>query len=34
MPKEDAKKVFLIDVGLRKKIYKKDISKSTDRISG
>jgi mRNA-degrading endonuclease RelE of RelBE toxin-antitoxin system len=34
MPAERMKKVVLIDVNLREKIYKKDISKIIDEISG
>ncbi len=34
LPKEKSKKVFLLDVDVRKKVYKKDVSKIIDRISG
>lgn len=34
MPIERMKKVVLVDVGLRKKIYKRDISMVIDQISG
>ncbi len=34
MPNEDTKKVFLIDVDLREKIYKKDLLRFINRISG
>jgi len=33
MPAEHMKKVILIDVDLREKVYKKDISKIIDEIS-
>jgi len=33
MPMEHAKKVVLIDVDVRKRVYKKDISKIIDQIS-
>ena len=33
MPIEHAKKVILIDVDVRKRVYKKDISKIIDQIS-
>ena len=34
MPVERTKKVVLVDVGLRKKTYKRDISIVIDQISG
>lgn len=34
IPVERTKKVILIDVGLRKKVYKRDISGVIDQISG
>ncbi len=33
LPKKDIRKVFLIDVDLRSKVYQKDISKIIDQIS-
>ncbi len=34
LPKRDQKKVFLIDVDLRSRVYRKDLTKFIEKISG